>query len=471
MYESISVIAAIQGRMDEIMGQLDAIEKAANGRSLTPAQSAQWSALENEHEFRTKEIRSEHLRASRAKYQSVQVSHSLGGRTAIPDNIGRASTGEVRDSAMALLESREHGRHLSADQRTQFADLIEKRTGDLDGDKIARAALATSRPEYARAFQKVCVTGIPAFEPEEARAINEVRALGLSAGSAGAFAVPVLVDPTIILTSQGSPNDILSLSRVETITTDKWTGLSSAGVTWRWGSEASESTDGTPVLAQPQIVARKADGFIPYSIEIEQDWSSFAADISRLLADGFSELVAEALTTGTNGSSQPDGLIASLDALTSPANLAVTTAGTLGAGDLYDLWDALPNKYRMRPNTVFLSSTDVQNTVRQLGTTDPNFSVNITSEGIPSFFGRRYITNDFMADMPTGTGNQPLLAVGDLKGGYLVASRAGMAIEVVSHLLGSNRRPNGQRGFYAYARVGAGVTDPSAFRLLVNKPT
>ncbi len=41
-----------------------------------------------------------------------------------------------------------------------------------------------------------------------------------------------------------------------------------------------------------------------------------------------------------------------------------------------------------------------------------------------------------------------------------------MSVELVPHLVGANRRPTGQRGLLAYWRVGAGLINPAAVRLL-----
>ena len=95
--------------------------------------------------------------------------------------------------------------------------------------------------------------------------------------------------------------------------------------------------------------------------------------------------------------------------------------------------------------------------------------MDITQEAIPRLFGKEYPMNDFMEDDPAGTGTQPLLVVGDFKG-YLVAQRAGMTVEFIPQLFDvTNNRPTGQRGWFAWARVGPGVVNPQAFRLLVNR--
>ena len=49
---------------------------------------------------------------------------------------------------------------------------------------------------------------------------------------AGGYAVPVYIDPTVILSDQESSNPFLSICKVVDITTNAWKGVSSAGVSW-----------------------------------------------------------------------------------------------------------------------------------------------------------------------------------------------------------------------------------------------
>lgn len=41
-----------------------------------------------------------------------------------------------------------------------------------------------------------------------------------------------------------------------------------------------------------------------------------------------------------------------------------------------------------------------------------------------------------------------------------------MTVEFLPHLVGANNRPTGQRGWYAYFRVGADSVNDGAFRML-----
>ncbi|MFJ1664810.1 phage major capsid protein [Streptomyces bottropensis] len=472
-YERSADLEAAESRIGQIQEEMLVLDTEARGEALDESAQETWDDLEAELKFREGEhkalLRSERLRESREKWSSTRFSPKQDPFTEDPRTMG---TRAVYDRSMAVVDSSEGGRHLEANQKERVQKLLRTQTGDTNGELIGRLLLATENPHYRSAFQKIAASTAPVFSPEESRAIEQVglikRAMSVGSNGSGGFAVPVLIDPTIILTAQESENDILRLARVETITNDAWRGLSTAGVSWQFQAEASASTDNSPTIAQPEVPTHRADGFIPFSIEIGMDWPGFAEQMSMLLAEGYDELLAEKLTTG-DGSDEPTGLVAALDAVTNPANIEIASTSVLQASDIYGLWDALPQKYRRKMTTAWLSSTNIQNTIRQLGTTDPNFTINLTEEAIPRMFGREYPMNDFMSDFVAGTGAQPLLVVGDFKN-YLVAQRAGMQVEFLPMLFDvTNNRPTGQRGWFAWARVGADVINDSAFRLLTNR--
>lgn len=386
-----------------------------------------------------------------------------------PAEARRFNDVEARDAALRLLDDAGSTRHLTDEQKSGVEHLIRApRRRHQDGAQLARRLLVTETAEYRSAFQKGVMYDTPVWTPEEARAIEEFRAMNIGTDSAGGFGVPVLIDPTIILTGQGSPNDIINIARVETITNDEWKGVTSAGVTWSFDAEAAAVSDDSPTLAQPNVPVHMARGFIPYSIEVGQDYPGFAEEMSALLNSGYLELLAEKLTTGS-GSGEPTGIVTALDANTN-VEVTPTTDGAFGAVDLYKLWDALPIKYRRMASAAWMSSTDAQNEVRNFGTTlGSNFTVDLTAEEIPRLFGRRYHVNDFMADFTATTGAANLLVVGDWKN-FLVAQRAGMSVELVQHLFDvTNNRPTGQRGWFAWARIGSDSINDLGFRILQNQ--
>ena len=82
--------------------------------------------------------------------------------------------------------------------------------------------------------------------------------------------------------------------------------------------------------------------------------------------------------------------------------------------------------------------------------------------------GRPWYTTDYAPAFTGTTGTVNLVVLGDFQN-YLIAQRAGMSIETVQHLVDvTYNRPTGNRGFYAWARVGADSVNDNAFALLKN---
>lgn len=498
--DEITDLDGVRARLAEIETELRTIHETSSDDALDEDTQARWDELSAEHETRTAEA--EKLEAEQREEQRKldERRQQVSRFAANPANLlpGDGATGapaapaspevmrrvdpfdaadvrslmprEARDRALKALDMPELSGHMEDRQKAHMSRLLRKRTSNCDGAMIARRMLLTENEHYRTGFAKMVTETPPVLEPEEARALrafNEFRAMSIGTDAAGGFGVPVLIDPSIILTAQGSPNDILALARVEVITNDEWKGVTSAGSTWSYDAEAAEVSDDSPTLAQPSVPVYKAQGFIPYSIEVGMDYPDFASEMSMLLSEGFAELVAQKLTIGSG--SEPKGIVTALAAATTQL-VTPTTDGAFGAVDLYKLWAQLPIKYRNRGDRVaWMSSTDVQNEARNFGTTmGSNFTVDLTEEAVPRLFNRRYFLNDFMADFTGTTGAANLLIVGDWQN-YLVAQRAGMQVELVPHLLHtSNNRPSGQRGWYAWARNGADVINASGFRMLAN---
>jgi HK97 family phage major capsid protein len=492
-------LAELRARLEAIHGELRAIHEAAGDAAFTDEQQGQWDTLDTERtdlERQIGEKEGEEQRAREALEARRTIVAGIANR-AIPgsvehgDNAAGGGQGlqlmrqidpfdgtdvrsaprrEIRDRALKALDLPEITGHIEDRQKTHLSQVLRKLNRNCDGAMIARRLLLTENEHYREAFVKMVTRTSPILTADEQRAMeafDEFRAMSIGTDTAGGFGVPVLIDPTILLTAQGSPNDIARLARVETITTDEWKGVTSPGVSWSFDAEATEVSDDSPTIAQPTVVTHKAQGFIPYSIEVGMDYPNFAAEMSTLLEEGYQELVAEKFTTGS-ATDDPIGIVTALDANTN-VEVTPTTDGAFGAVDLYKLWDNLPIRYRNRGDRVaWMSSTDVMNEVRNFGTTlGSNFTVDLTDESIPRLFGRRYYVNDFMADFTGTTGASNLLIVGDWQN-FLIAQRAGMQVELVPHLLGSNRRPSGQRGWFAWARVGSDSINDLGFRLLQN---
>src|SRR5207342_3277102 len=175
------------------------------------------------------------------------------------------------------------------------------------------------------------------FTPREVEAVRLVaavdaeRALNVTTGSAGQFAIPFALDPTILLSSAGVISPIRQVARQVTIATTTWKGVSSDGVTAAFSAEATEASDNTPVLAQPSITTQKAQAFIPFSIEAGEDWGSLQTEMTRLFADAKATLEATAFLTGT-GTAQPKGI---LTGLTTTQRVQTATTNVYALADVY----------------------------------------------------------------------------------------------------------------------------------------
>lgn len=466
----------LRGRLAEIEAERAQIHEAAGDAALTDDQQTRWDELDTaEAETRAsieEAERRERVAASRARWSTAHV----GTRVSPWDepDVMRMESRAAVDRARAALDSRDSAaEHLADEQRARLERMLQTRNDNLDGSWLARRLLVTEHPDYREAFMRLVTRSQPVLSPEQSAAIQrfeEFRAMNIGTGSAGGWGIPVLIDPTIILTAQGHPNPFFQLARVETITTDQWKGVSSAGVTWQFRAEGATVSDNSPTLAQPTVPAHRADGYIPYTLEVDMDYPGFASEMSRLLAEGYSELLVSKFTTGT-GSDEPTGIVTALDA-NAAVEVATATAGTLAAGDVNKVWRDLPIRYR-NARCAWMSSTDINNIIQQLGASNNNsaFTVDFTAEGVAVLKGRQMHLNDYMATMPSGTSAGNLLIVGDWSN-YLIAQRAGMSIELVPHVFdtsGSVSLPNGSRAWFAWARVGADSINDNGFRLLQNK--
>lgn len=471
----------LRKRQEEIVARLTELHEEIGDSKPTDEQQAEWDELDSESRenaerikpLEEREARERRVAESRARWGSVQTG-------AIKENpfdgdVRSMDSREVISRARRVLDGegdlREHVEHLRDEQRAKVEKVLRTRTGDLQGDQVARLLISTESEHYRSAFQKLTAGAVALLTSEEARSVEQVRsvqrAMSVGTDASGGYAVPVLIDPTIIYTGQGSSNPVRRLARVETITTSTWRGLTSAGMSWSFKAEGAEATDDSPTIGQPVVGTHRADGFIPFSIEVNMDWPSFASVMAEMLDRGYDELLAQKLVVGT-GTGEPKGLITALAALGAGNVMETATAGAIAPGDVYALWARLPERHRDKSTTAFLSSVSVENAIRQLGETDPNFTVTIRENRVRELFGKEYANTDYMSAMPSGTTPGNLLALGDMKG-FLIAQRAGMNVEFIPHLVGSNLRPTGQRGWFAWARVGSDIVDNTAFQLLQNK--
>lgn len=366
----------------------------------------------------------------------------------------------------ANSESEIRARALDAVERMEFADdkvreaatkLVER---DHEGrsNKARDLVLATTSPAYCRAFIKLIRSQgqFAVLDGEEIGAMQ--RAMSLT-DNAGGFAVPFQLDPTVILTANGSVNQIRQISRVVQATGDTWNGVSSAGVTGSWDNEADEVSDDAPTLAQPSIPVYKLQIFVPLSHEVQQDAPSLADDIANMIAFEKDAKESAAFATGS-GSSQPTGIVT---ALTGGSSVVTTTSNdTFAVGDVYKTDAALPARYAA--NGSWLGHRAIYNLMRQFDTNGGSaLWGQLADARKQELLGRPDYVSEAMASAVADAAK--LLVFGDFSN-YVIADRLGTTVSYIPHLFGANGRPKGQAGWHAYIRVGADSVNDGAFRML-----
>lgn len=362
---------------------------------------------------------------------------------------------ELRARALSAIEQMAG----ASDAVRQTSANILDRWDSKDG-KIAQHVLATSSPAYMRAFAKLAKNQTNLLDEEERQAVD--RAMSLTDGSGG-YLIPFQLDPTVIITTDGTYNQIRQAARTVIATGDVWNGVSAGATAWSWDGEAAQVSDDASTFVQPTISIWKAQGFVPISIEALADEQNVTAEVARLIAFGKDDLEGAAFATGS-GSSQPIGIITALVASSPTVIVSATTDDSLGLEDIYALDGDLPARYRSRAS--WLAHRNTYNAIRQFDTAGGAALWERLGADVPNvLLGRPAYETEGMDGVIDGSSTNYVAVFGDFSN-YVIADRIGTTVEFIPHLFGTNHRPTGERGWYAYYRVGADSVNDGAFRLL-----
>jgi HK97 family phage major capsid protein len=468
-----------EGRVAEIDTRVEEIDTDYEGQLMPQAIRDEWNALNaerDEHVNVVKELRARKERIA-ALAGSAPATERVGGTGdsggGSPAVIRRRGT-EIYDLARIRSES-----HSDEDYRARLYDNAKRAVEQaqygpvrnimsreqaqtnvlrlLDGiddahGTLAKRILATGSPEYQRQFWAHLAGRGEAPRPQ--------AALSLSGTS---IAVPFELDPTVILTSDGATNPLRTMARVETITGRRaWEGITSAGITVGRLGEALASTDNAPTLAQPTVTPTTVRGFVPFSIESDQDWTQLRSEMTRLLMDAKDVEEAGSFVVGSGVAPQAAGVQATLST-TANVNDGVTfTINSIAAVD-----NALPPRYA--PRAQWLARKNVYNTIRTLDSNGTLY-VRLTDGRPPELLG--YPAREASA-MPVRFTASTIFGaryaiLGDFSQ-FIIVDSAGMDIEVIPHLFGAaqGNLPTGQRAIFALWRNNAKVLNDNAFRVLV----
>lgn len=369
---------------------------------------------------------------------------------------------QVRGAARTAIE-----KMVEADDKTRQALTVVLQRADDQTGRLSRHMIAASREEYRTAFAKLLKGDTFSLSPEEVRAVQHVRAAGLT-DSLGGYAVPTVTDVSLIIGGDHdglTPNTIRQLANVRPISGDNLNVTTTDGITASYVAAQTESTDGSPTLGRITITPHKAHTFVPFDVEIQGDWSAMESEMRRLMMIAKDDLEMTKFVTGT-GSNEPLGLF--YDIYTNYTARVKASAGsnTFAATDIYATAQHVPDRFRYRG--VWLANEVSYDTVRTFAT---HAGGNMFQESIaldrPGTILGRPAYGQASIDSTYGSGENYILLFGDVREAYTIVDRVGMTVELIPHLFGgTNNYPMGMRGLYAWWRNGAAVVNDDAVAVL-----
>ncbi len=365
---------------------------------------------------------------------------------------GSGNRGELRARALDCVEQMPFADDKVREVATRYVE-----RGD---SKITDLVLASTSPLYGEAFAKMIRAQgqMAALSTAEQGAI--ARAMSLT-DTAGGFLIPFQLDPSVIITANGSFNQVRQIARVVTATGDTWNGITSAGVTASWDSEAAQVSDDSPTIAQPSIPIVKGSAFVQSSYEVAADAPTLANEIATMVAFEKDRLESVAFVTGS-GSGEPTGIITALTGGSSV--VASITTDTLALADVYALDAALPARFAAGGS--WLGHRAIYNKLRQFDTAGGNALWNQFSDGRnPELLGRPNYVAEAMDGTITALADNLVLVFGDFSN-FVIADRAGASMRFVAEIPGANGRPTDQCGWKTTWRVGSDSVNDAAFRAL-----
>lgn len=497
-------LAELKARLEEIRSRWAEIntEAGADDAVLSEERQTEWDALQVEWDAKKAQItqieaRMATLRAQATQEPTTQVRGADPGprdpatptRTAPSfqrvrdaaeiydyDTVVRGASSDsdrsarLRDAALRAvdgarlthirqLQGATHLKENAEDAQTRMSELLD--TIDKP-DEFAERLIRTGSDQYERAFWQAVRAGTPdVLDPEDRRVLLRAQALGTD--SAGGYAVPFQLDPTVILTNAGTANPIRQVARIEQIVGKQWQGVTSSGASVTRGAEGSTAPDSSFTLTQPVVSTNRVQGFIPFSYEVDLAWGALRSEITKLLMDA-KDREEDSFITGDGTGTNPGGLIGSA----STATVAIDTTlgvGALSAQDVYNLYANLP--VRWEQNASWLGNKGIFNIIRQYDTAGGAELWARIGDGTPARL-LDYADKRVSAMANTAATGNNVLAFGDFKTAFIIVDRLGMNVELIPHVFdpSNSNRPTGQRGVYAIWMNNSKILVPQAYRVL-----
>lgn len=485
-------VEELRARLEAIETERRTIHESAGDGTLDETQQVRWDELDTEEtEARDAlrvaeegEQRAARVRESRARYGArIGTDDPLGEPEGIEQNFrgnpwdldavtrslhrdGPERGGqELRARALAAVEQIRGVSDSSKEHITKLLERFDFEEDDTEGvgaRKVAAHIIATSSKEYMRAWSKAFKTGMRSGYPD----MDALRVLQRAASltdSAGGYAVPLPVDPTLILNDDGSVSPLRRISTVRTVVTDQYRLVNATAVTASYDTEASEVSDDTPTFDKEDISVHMARTFVPYSIEIGMDYpGGFTTDVAFLMQDAKMNLENNKFVLGT-GTNEPEGVVTGLAG--SASEIASATTDTFALADVYKLDEELPERFY--DNAQWMAHKKIYSSIRQAGGANlDDFWTNLGQGRPKQLLGHDVNNASAMDGTINATQDNRVLTLGDFRWFYIV-DRIGFSMELIPHLFHTgNNRPSGQRGVFAFWRNGSAVVLIRAFRQL-----
>lgn len=335
---------------------------------------------------------------------------------------------------------------------------------------IARHMLLYGDDEYYDAFRAYVE------DPTGPGLQRAAGALTLAAAQGG-YLLPYFLDPTIVITTDGTTNPYRRLASVKQITTNAYHGVNSAGVQAAYLDEsATAGTAAYQGVGQINVYVKKAAAWIYGTLEANED-TNFAEQLPRLLQDGKDILeennFAVGAGTNTDNTGVPNGVV---HALGTAQRVAAASSGAIVAQDVYNLEAALGPRFRLSSNVGFVANIGVINRIRAASPSGAGSSFWATlGDGTPSRLLNHRIEESPSVTVTTGlggtgtasSGTANTLAVFGAWDNFYIVDRIGtsMLFEPMIKDVTSGT-PKGQQGWFYFWRSGSDVSTANAFRAL-----
>jgi HK97 family phage major capsid protein len=481
-------LTELRARHAAILAELRSIHEAAGDNALDDEQGTRWGQLDDERQTVEASIEREQRRAD-VLAALGNASRSEGDRAPAGDGPQRTLRTEggqfganvqrtapdpdevLRDRTFAP-GSRARQRQLVEANLRAIEPFLDNADHERNVEKLLRRhahrtwwtenLLARSTEVYAEAFAKI-MRGHPELLTDEER-----TAISVGTNANGGYLVPTFLDPTVLITNNGSSNVMRRYATVKTLVEGKtWNGVTSAGVTASWDAELAEVSDDSPTFSNPSIGLGKPQAFVQASVEAFEDISGLSSDIMMMFADARDNLEGAAHMTGTGTLPEPKGLFTAINA-SSTLQIVSTTAATIGEVDLDALVEALP--VRWRRNAKWVLAPKYANAIKRLGTAvSSTFSGDLTQPTAQTILGYEQVVTDDAPQTQTTTAKDQEIVFADLSQYTIVDKPGGTSVEFVPVLMGSNGRPIGARGYWMHWRTGADMPVLQAGRILLDK--